>query len=295
MDLTEFASAVGDSGPVSVHGLGSRRVRRDPSIDSGRFVIAPSGVSEYQPDEMTIACGAGTTLAELRAVTATSRQFVALPGDGTVGGALAIGRSGIDRLGVGPVRDALLQVTFVDHRGRLVAAGGPTVKNVSGFDLARLLVGSFGRLGFIAHVILRTRPLPANSRWFVTEADAPRVSDLQSRLYRPAALLWDGRQLHVRLDGHADDITAAARVHGLSEVAGPPVIDQPYRWSVAPSRVGAVVEAANGRACGEVGVGIVHHVEPQPGRRETLDPIEARLFDEFDPHRRLNPDVLFPQ
>ena len=68
------------------------------------------------------------------------------------------GRSGIRRLGDGPVRDAVLQVRYVSAAGEVVKAGGPTVKNVSGFDLCRLLVGSRGTLGFIGDVILRTRP-----------------------------------------------------------------------------------------------------------------------------------------
>ena len=64
-----------------------------------------------------------------------------------MGGALAVGRSGIRRLGYGPVRDTLLQARYVSPTGEIVKAGGPTVKNVSGFDLCRLLVGSQGPWG----------------------------------------------------------------------------------------------------------------------------------------------------
>ena len=66
-------------------------------------------------------------------------QLVALPPGGTVGGALAVGRSDVTRLGRGPVRDALLQARVVSAEGHVVKAGGPTVKNVSGFDLCRLV------------------------------------------------------------------------------------------------------------------------------------------------------------
>ena len=95
---------------------------------------------------------------------------MALPPGGTVGGALAVGRCGIRRLGDGPVRDTLLQARYVSAAGEVVKAGGPTVKNVSGFDLCRLLVGSQGTLGFLGEVILRTRPRPAASQWFAAPA-----------------------------------------------------------------------------------------------------------------------------
>ncbi|MEY3093470.1 MAG: hypothetical protein RIU67_2253 [Actinomycetota bacterium] len=297
MDLTHFAGLVGNTGPVSIRGLDTRMVNRLHGVAIDRVVTAPSGVVEYHPDEMTITCGAGTSLEVLRQVTSESGQFVALPGSGTVGGALAVGRSGIDRLGVGPVRDVLLQATFVNHRGELVDAGGPTVKNVSGFDVARLLVGSFGRLGFMARVILRTRPIPEASSWFATDADWTRVTELQTSVYRPAALLWNGRRLVVRLDGHPDDIAASARRFDLTAVDGPPIDggDSKHRWSVAPGAVPSVVQAARDTVWAEVGVGIIHHTERPPHPRTDPNDIELRLLDEFDPERRLNPDVRFPQ
>src|SRR6185503_4841680 len=105
---------------------------------------------------------------DLAAALAEAGQGVSLPMTGTVGGALALGHSGIRRLGDGPIRDALLECHYVSAAGEVVKAGGPTVKNVSGFDLCRLLVGSRGTLGFIGSVILRTRPLAQRSQWFTT-------------------------------------------------------------------------------------------------------------------------------
>src|SRR5207247_4197918 len=106
-------------------------------------------------------------------------------GDGaTVGGVLAVGRSGLRRLRFGPIRDVLLEARYVSAEGRLVKAGGPTVKNVSGFDLCRLLVGSLGTLGLLAEVVLRCRPLPAESRWLAGEADP---LGLLRRPYRPSS------------------------------------------------------------------------------------------------------------
>ena len=125
-----------------------------------RAVGAPVGIDWIQPAEMTVSVGAGTPVDELDVALAEHGQRVALPPGGTVGGALAVGRSGIRRLGDGPSRDAVLQVRYVSAAGEIVKGGGPTVKNVSGFDLPRLLVGSRGTLGFLGDVILRTRPRP---------------------------------------------------------------------------------------------------------------------------------------
>jgi NAD dependent epimerase/dehydratase family enzyme len=75
------------------------------------------------------------------------------PERATVGGVLAVGESGIRRLRYGPVRDTVLEVRFVNAAGKVVKAGGPVVKNVTGYDLCRLLVGSVGTLGFLAEVV----------------------------------------------------------------------------------------------------------------------------------------------
>ena len=125
-----------------------------------REVRAPAGVVTVEAADMTVRVGAGTTVADLDGALAEVDQTVALPcwPGATVGGVLAVGHSGLRRLGWGPVRDTLLEVRYVSAEGTVVKAGGPTVKNVSGFDLCRLLVGSLGTLGVLAEVVLRTRP-----------------------------------------------------------------------------------------------------------------------------------------
>src|SRR5206468_13128955 len=133
-----------------------------------REVRAPTGIVEHVAAEMTVRVRAGTTVDELDGALAASGQCVALPAwDGaTVGGVLAVGHSGVRRLGWGPVRDTVLEVRYVSAEGRIVKGGGPTVKNVSGYDLPRLFVGSLGTLGIIAELVLRTRPVPAHEQWF---------------------------------------------------------------------------------------------------------------------------------
>ncbi len=120
-----------------------------------------------------------------------------------------LGRSGIRRLGDGPVRNTLLQARYVSAAGEVVKGGGPTVKNVSGFDICRLLVGSQGTLGFLGEVILRTRPRPAASQWFSAPAADPWP--LFGTLHRPTAVLWDGSTVWALLEGHPDDVAEQGR------------------------------------------------------------------------------------
>jgi FAD/FMN-containing dehydrogenase len=285
MGLSEFAAAVGPSGPVTVTGLGTR----GGPVAGATVVRAPGGIEWIAPDEMTVSCGAGLPVDELDAALAERGQFIALPPGGTVGGALAVGHSSIRRLGYGPVRDALLQARVVTADGAVAKAGGPTVKNVSGFDLCRLLVGSQGTLAFIGDVILRTRPRPEVARWFAGEADP---FALLATLYRPAAILWDGTTTWVAFEGHPDDVAAQAAVAGLPEVEGPPPLPAGGRASLPPGEL----RQLTGRFVAEVGVGVVHLDEPPPA--VALDPALAELHQRlkavFDPTGRLNPGRSVP-
>lgn len=287
MDLTPFADEIGRTGPVTIAGLGTR----GGPVAGVREVGAPAGIERIEPAEMTVTCGAGTIVAELDDALLAHGQCVAIPPTGTVGGALAVGQSGLRRLGYGPMRDAVLQVHYVSATGEVVKAGGPTVKNVSGFDLCRLLVGSRGTLGFLGDVVLRTRPRARFEQWFAGAVDPDVV---MSRLYRPTCALWDGATVWVLLEGDRRDV--ADQVHGLSvgAVDGPPDLPTGGRWSIAPGEH----RRLSGRFVVELGVGIVHHEEAAPA--PVVDPIvrdlHRRIKDAFDPTGRLNPgvDVLDP-
>ncbi|MFN8024437.1 MAG: FAD-binding protein [Acidimicrobiales bacterium] len=285
MDLSAFAAEVGSDGPVTIAGAGTR----GGAVPGVRCVHAPAGIEWIQADEMTVCCGAGTAVDELAAALAPHGQRTALPPGGTVGGALSLGHSGVRRLGDGPVRDTLLQARYVGADGALVKAGGPTVKNVSGFDVCRLLVGAQGSLGFVGEVILRTRPIAPHSQWFARDTDAPM--EVFAALHRPVAVLWDGARVHALLEGHPLDVAEQARRAGLLESEAPAVPSG--RHLLAPSRaLAATASMAPGSYVVELGLGIVH----APADALPPAPIDAgvqaigrRVKAQFDPAGRLNP------
>lgn len=299
--LTAFAEAVGPSGPVVCVGGRTQWDVGGPGDPAARHVSAPAGVVAHEPGEMIVRVRAGTTLAELADATAVGGQYVAVEADrpevATVGGVLACGRSGLRRLGWGPVRDAVLEVTAVDSTGTLIRAGAPLVKNVTGFDLCRLLVGSVGTLAFIAEVVLRCRPLPETERWWRAEGADP--FGLFGSLYRPVGVLWDGTSTWVGLSGYRADVDAQAAAvlgAGFTPVDGPPTAPGPLRRSLAPAELRSVPGlAGGGRWLAEVGVGLVH-CDPDAGAglpagrpSPVVIDLHRSVKARFDPDGRLNP------
>jgi glycolate oxidase FAD binding subunit len=220
-------------------------------------VRAPAGVVRYEPDDLTITVGAGTSFAELDSTLAERGQECALgPRDpaATVGGIVACGLSGIRRRRHGPLRDHVLEVRFVTADGRTVKGGGPTVKNVTGYDLPRLLVGSFGTLGVLVQLTLRCRPRPRFTGWYEAEESA--------EIYRAAAMLWDGRQVRVLLEGDETDVKVQSA--SLRACAAPALPTGAHRGriSIAPgdlTRLALALDAIPGaRWCSELGIGTVH-------------------------------------
>jgi FAD/FMN-containing dehydrogenase len=289
--LVAFADEVGAIEPIAVVGGRSAWEVGGVPPSGVRLVSAPSGVVELDVAEMTVRVGAGTAVADLSAQLAAHGQEVAVPErpGGTIGGALVVGRSDIRRLGRGPVRDALLEATVVMANGRLVRCGGPTVKNVSGYDLCRLLVGSLGTLALVAEVVLRTTPRPAARQW---HAGAVEPGEIAARC-APVSHLWDGETSWVLVEGHADDVADAGRsltAAGMSHIDGPPPLP-PHRWSVDPASLGDARVLPQGRYVAEWGVGIVHADAAPPARRVPpgVRSLNQRMKQIFDPTTRLNP------
>ncbi len=286
-ELVSFAAEVGADDPVAVVGGRTHWGIGGTCPDHTRLVRAPVGVYSFDPAEMTVRVGAGTVVTELDAVLAEAGQRVNLPSEpgSTVGGALAVGRDGIHALGRGRLRDALLEAIYVADDGRLVTAGGPTVKNVSGFDLCRVLVGSLGTLGLMGEVVLRTWPRSSTSRWMAGECDPVA---LRHRLFRPSSILWNGSTTWVHLEGHEADVETEAelaRSLGCAPVDGPPP-RPPHRVPAA-----AVTDGCRGEFLVQVGTGSAYGYEPGPvpDPAPTVVALNHKLKAQFDPRGRLNP------
>ncbi len=321
------ARTVAAADAVVVVGAGTHREIGGAVPAGATEVRAPSGIVSFAPADMTVTVLAGTPVSELDAALAERGQECPLdPVDpaATVGGVLATGLSGHRRLRLGPVRDRVLEVRFVTGDGRVVRGGGPTVKNVTGYDLPRLLVGSLGALGVIVQVTLRTLPRPECSRW--TVSDAP-PAELAAQLFRPSCLAWDGTQTHVLLEGHPDDVASEEAHAGLQvapEAAARPSLPHRGRASVRPGALTAVATRLRDVSCrwlAEGGVGTVHlSAETEAGLADAraavesvggwmlreagapgLDPfgvgwpnvaVSERIKDAFDPAGKLNPGRL---
>jgi glycolate oxidase FAD binding subunit len=139
----------------------SAPAREEMSLDMRHI----SGMVEYDPAEFTFTAYAGTQLAEIERLLSQHDQY--LPFDpplvergSTLGGTVASGLSGSGRYRFGGIRDFILGVRFIDGRGELVRGGGKVVKNVAGYDLPKLMVGSLGGLGVLVELSFKVFPRP---------------------------------------------------------------------------------------------------------------------------------------
>lgn len=129
-----------------------------------------SGIIDYEPGELTLIVRAGTSMMEVDKVLSAegqqlafepmeSRSLYGSSGTSTIGGVVATNASGPRRVVAGGCRDHLLGVRFVDGSGRILKSGGRVMKNVTGLDLSKLLCGSYGTLGILTEVALKTLPV----------------------------------------------------------------------------------------------------------------------------------------
>ena len=166
-------------------GLGSRldwgpAVAADSAVISGR---ALAGIREHSADDFTVTVAAGTPLVVLQEALAHHRQWLSvdLPwgsADTSIGGLIARGLSGGYRQRHMGLRDQLLGIQLLRSDGVLARAGGRVVKNVAGYDLMRLLTGSWGSLALITEVTLRTQPIPPQRRCLVIQGSAAALQPL---------------------------------------------------------------------------------------------------------------------
>jgi FAD/FMN-containing dehydrogenase len=180
-----------------------------------RSASLPAGVVSFEPDELIVRVLAGTTMRDLAGVLAASGQRLRIPAVGTVGGAVSARRNGPYPPDNAALPNIVLRLRAIDGAGREFIAGGGTVKNVSGFDLLKVLVGSRGMLATILEVTFRTEPIPRASRWFSGTGPV-------DGLFRPALVAQRDGFTIVNLEGHPDDvIEQAALLDGFVETLCP--------------------------------------------------------------------------
>lgn len=218
--------------PLCVTGGGSKRalLASDATVLD---VSGLSGVTSYQPEELVLTLRCGTPLDYVYNVLAERGQMLAFdppdyakvlgtqPARSTIGGVLGAGFAGSRRLSAGNVRDHLLGFEAVSGAGERFRAGGRVIKNVTGYDLAKLMVGSWGTLAVLTEVSLRVLPRPEfEATLMVERADLhAALADLRAVLATPlevscAAHLPDGRSV-LRLEGFHASVTE--RLGGLRQ------------------------------------------------------------------------------
>lgn len=191
---SELARFVGENARTERRALcpaGGRTALRygGPSVRAPLFVGTGrlNRVIDYPARDMTITVEAGIRVEELQLLLGRERQRLAVDiaqaHRATLGGAIATNTSGPGRFGLGTFRDYVLGISAIDGQGRLFSAGGRVVKNVAGYDLCKLLIGSLGTLACITQVTLKLRPAPECRRLlWATFADLLAIDAVLERL-----------------------------------------------------------------------------------------------------------------
>ena len=192
-----------------------------------------AGIVAYEPSELVITARCGTRLAEVEAAMRERGQMLAFEPphfgkDATIGGAVAAGLSGPSRQSAGALRDFMLGVKIMDGRGDVLTFGGQVMKNVAGYDVSRLMVGSLGTLGIILEVSLKALPLPVAEATLKLELPEDRAIEQLNRWGgKPlpvSASAWTGDDLAIRLSG-----AAAAVKEACGKIGGERIEDEQAR------------------------------------------------------------------
>lgn len=208
---------------LAVTGNGTKHFLGRQATGEPLSVADHAGVVEYEPTELVLTARAGTTLAEIDAVLAGSRQALGsdpptFGGRATIGGTLAANLSGPPRPWSGSLRDHVLGVRVINGHGEHLRFGGRVMKNVAGYDVSRLMAGSYGVLGLVTEVTVRVH---ARAEHTTTRALKLGPDEALAAMIRFGAvhsplcgLVWDGRTVYARFAGSAAAVDAAARELG---------------------------------------------------------------------------------
>lgn len=233
-DVCEAVRAACEAGePLEIVGRGSKLGLGRPVAAARRLDLSGlSGVTLYEPNELVLSARAGSPLEDIEALLEENGQMLAFePPDaralfgaenkGAIGGAVASGLSGPRRVFSGAARDFVLGVSGVSGRGEPFKSGGRVVKNVTGYDLSKLMTGSFGTLAALTDVTLKVSPKPECVRTVsVVEPDVAAAADIMRAVtaspfaptgvgYAPIARNGD-YAVHVRLEGSEKSVSHRA-------------------------------------------------------------------------------------
>ncbi|MDN7846949.1 glycolate oxidase subunit GlcE [Burkholderia multivorans] len=225
--IEKVRASIDAKAPISIRGGGSkpypgRHVEAEPVDTRGHC-----GIVQYDPTELVITVRAGTPVAELEEVLDEAGQLLpcepaTFGGTATVGGMVSTGIAGPRRPWAGSVRDFVLGCRIITGEGKHLRFGGEVMKNVAGYDVSRLVTGSFGCLGLLTEVSLKVLPKPRATRSIKLEMQA---SEALSSLveWRRAGLpitgvCHDNTSLHLRFEGGEASVEAACvRVGGVAD------------------------------------------------------------------------------
>ena len=232
--------------------VGGRRHidKGDPSqVDAELWTTQLDQVVAYEPAEMLVVVQAGMRCGELASLLAEHGQEwpADAPEDATVGGVIASGSSSPRRLRIGALRDTVVEMELVTGDGRVVKSGARTVKNVSGYDVHRLMTGSLGTLGVITQVALKVRPIAERSMTIVAPgATIEHAQAVVDGVPLVAGVAATDEAVEVRLEGWADEVEALAdaTARAVPEAVRDDSIGFPRRPWWAWEDAGTVVEAA---------------------------------------------------
>ncbi|VVP23718.1 hypothetical protein PS903_03895 [Pseudomonas fluorescens] len=216
--LDQVNQALQNATPLRIQGSNSKAFLG--RIVAGEVLDTRShrGIVSYDPTELVITARCGTPLAELAQALDAAQQMLpceppSFGDDATVGGMIASGLSGPRRPWSGSVRDFVLGTRVITGHGKQLRFGGEVMKNVAGYDLSRLMAGSYGSLGVITEVSLKVLPKPRQCLSISLDMDSDRallrLAEWGQQPLPISAACHDGQRLHLRLEGGEGSVTAA--------------------------------------------------------------------------------------
>jgi glycolate oxidase FAD binding subunit len=231
--------------PIAVIGGATRGTTFQGSKLSTRGL---SGVVHYEPAALTLVVGAGTPVAEVEALLASEGQRLAFEptdprvlslatGTPTIGGMVAMNDFGPRKVQVGSCRDFVIGAHFVDGGGRIVKSGGRVMKNVTGYDLARLMCGARGTLGVLTEVAFKVLPMPETQTTLRLKADildAPAIMAVAlGTPWEVSGAAWLNGEIWLRIEGFADQINyRTKRLAAALSAFGEFAIDPDADWTL---------------------------------------------------------------